>query len=375
MNDVGADGHHGQWGFSLRRLNLQVIDVVAKHGGCMIVDSTRRGKSMPDALSKTVPIWIATLNRYLFPELPTYHDLRTPSSFVSSSEHAQIEARLPGFVQDLSSLKIDCEGLRKLLSKPMQSIWITPEDEPTFTPLEVTDTHHNIVLCTASSASSQAMHHSSGYVQGAADDSETWACGLDAQTYWMWGSELLHKPEEDMPSIIRAMVASRMKVASRKPVLVRPTTNIWIANNAAVEENSKDYDIVVQCGTTANSSLADMLGTRYIHLACDTGKNGSRQVRPQLAKLEVLPKLLKEGGNILVTCATGKDLAVGVALAMICRLCDDSGKLDLPSQGFEEVRVLNKALIKQRLSWIMVSMPDAAPSRATLQSVNSYLMG
>lgn len=27
-----TDGHHGQWSFSLRRLNLQVLDVVAKEG-------------------------------------------------------------------------------------------------------------------------------------------------------------------------------------------------------------------------------------------------------------------------------------------------------------------------------------------------------
>jgi len=54
-----------QWGFNLRRLNLQVLDVIAGYGGyvlnevvlcrkkevangvlrCVIVDSTRRGKS------------------------------------------------------------------------------------------------------------------------------------------------------------------------------------------------------------------------------------------------------------------------------------------------------------------------------------------
>ena len=28
-----TDGHTGQWAFSLRRLNLQLIDIVGKHGG------------------------------------------------------------------------------------------------------------------------------------------------------------------------------------------------------------------------------------------------------------------------------------------------------------------------------------------------------
>src|SRR5690554_6419149 len=29
---------------------------------CIIVDSTRKGKRVPDALSKTIPIWCATIN-------------------------------------------------------------------------------------------------------------------------------------------------------------------------------------------------------------------------------------------------------------------------------------------------------------------------
>jgi len=40
-----SDGHFGEWRFSLRRLNLGVLDVVAESGGCIVVDSTRRGKS------------------------------------------------------------------------------------------------------------------------------------------------------------------------------------------------------------------------------------------------------------------------------------------------------------------------------------------
>lgn len=28
-----TDGHFGQWGFSLRRLNLQVLDVIGRYGG------------------------------------------------------------------------------------------------------------------------------------------------------------------------------------------------------------------------------------------------------------------------------------------------------------------------------------------------------
>lgn len=53
---------------------------------------------MPDALSKTVPIWCAIMNRALF----DHHSSRlyTPSGVVGESEHAQIEARLDGFLED-----------------------------------------------------------------------------------------------------------------------------------------------------------------------------------------------------------------------------------------------------------------------------------
>lgn len=97
-----TDGHMGEWAFSLRRLNLRLLDVVGQRGGCVIVDSTRRGKSMPDALSKTVPFWCCVMNRAIFGgerKGDEALDLFTPPSAVSASENAQMERRIDGFVQ------------------------------------------------------------------------------------------------------------------------------------------------------------------------------------------------------------------------------------------------------------------------------------
>ena len=47
-----TDGHTGNWGFSLSRLNLQVALAAAASGRVLVVDSTRSGKRFPDALSK-----------------------------------------------------------------------------------------------------------------------------------------------------------------------------------------------------------------------------------------------------------------------------------------------------------------------------------
>lgn len=58
---------------------------------------------MPDALSKTVPIWCAVLNRALFPEETAFHPVQLPPNYLGESEESQIEYRIDGFV---SSLKV-----------------------------------------------------------------------------------------------------------------------------------------------------------------------------------------------------------------------------------------------------------------------------
>lgn len=55
---------------------------------------------MPDAITKTIPIWCAVINRLLFADTPIAHEFFTPNSIVGPSEHAQIEARLETFVED-----------------------------------------------------------------------------------------------------------------------------------------------------------------------------------------------------------------------------------------------------------------------------------
>lgn len=56
---------------------------------------------MPDALSKTIPIWSAVLNRALFPAETAYHPVDLPPNYLGASEEAQIESRIESFVASL----------------------------------------------------------------------------------------------------------------------------------------------------------------------------------------------------------------------------------------------------------------------------------
>ena len=86
-----TDGHANNCSFSTARLNLHVAQLagnrkvyflpslllsffelgfefcvcfgLGQRGGCLIVDSTRKGKRFPDSMSKTIPIWACVLNR------------------------------------------------------------------------------------------------------------------------------------------------------------------------------------------------------------------------------------------------------------------------------------------------------------------------
>lgn len=80
------------------------------HYSLILVDSTRAGKRIPDALSKTVPIWCSVINRAsLCESQPSSIDrwdtaLYTPPGAVSAQEHHQIEQKLDAWAAELAVL-------------------------------------------------------------------------------------------------------------------------------------------------------------------------------------------------------------------------------------------------------------------------------
>jgi len=368
-----TDGHMGEWGFSLRRLNLQLLDVVQKYGGAIVVDSTRRGKSMPDALSKTIPIWCCVINRAVF-GAEGKHELHTPPQAVSASEHAQIESRIDGCVrQFLDICKPKIPDLRAKLRKPLRPIWVTqqsslPEVPPAFTEF------HPIVLCTASRRVHGAEASEGGYVQGAADDHEAWSHGLTPPVFWKNKDLLMSTSEEDAPSVVDRLLKQETEDGtSSTATLIRPTSTLYISSSQNLDISG--FDVVISCTPSplTSKTLKSANISHYLPLKCQTGKLGSRDLRTELPLLPTfLSSLATPAPKILVCCPTGKDLSVGTALAILCLYADDDGNIDLGKR--KEASEIDKNLIKQRLTWITTSNPAMNPSRATLQSVNSVLL-
>ncbi|RKU43400.1 hypothetical protein DL546_002715 [Coniochaeta pulveracea] len=329
-----TDGHMGQWSFSTRRLNLHLLELIGLKGGCIIVDSTRRGKRMPDALSKTVPIWCCVMNRVIYPEREEWHALKVPPSAVSESEKSQIEARLREFVENFQRLGVDVAGLREKLchgekgEKPLRPLWRTQDDPfPEEGEKLVFEEFYPVVCCTSSRRVAGAEMSEGGYIQGAGDDTENWAHGLTAPIFWEHADELLQTAEGQLPELIE-----KESWAKSKTVL-----EVGLGKNKVAGRNLR-HALPTICGF-----VQDFLQ----------------------ANAQTLEKV-----KIIVACETGKDLSVGTVLALDCWCFDDGGEL----REIGASPTFTKTDIRVRLGRIMTAMPEANPTRTTLQSVNSYLM-
>lgn len=218
-----TDGHTGEWKFSMRRLNFHLLPLLNEFGNLILVDSTRKGKLMPDALLKTVPIWCAVLNYIMFEDetfdenddvsmkplhgsrknsddndsiihaksnvlrLALVLDLKennwllTPVEMVSRSEHAAIVKTIPLHARELKQLGlIDKDTLiRKLGRKaPILPLWVYPGLR-TQSPQFCLDSF-TVCCLTASYKTDPGFvvpdwPFSFPYVQGAGDDHELWA--------------------------------------------------------------------------------------------------------------------------------------------------------------------------------------------------------
>ena len=411
-----TDGHFDQWAFSLRRLNLHLLDILGEQGGAVVVDVTASGgKHMPDALRWTVPVWATVINGVLFPEWDEgrYGGGGVPGWYGSAAENGEesvertlskINGMSECWMRDFRQLGLDLEALRRKVKRPIRIVWEvngleqrTPEnnDNEGIT-ISGYDSNVNVLVLCSASRSSRQEDVETGYIQGAADDAETWAQGLTPDIFWGYHDLLLACPEDEISHLIHKLVADANTGSSEtgsQPVLIKPTKLIYIAEEShlshlmpgsdaqtnATGQNPNDFDLIISCHRTFSAKK----GPTYLNLDCRTGKLGSRDLRDKLPSvLDNISRQFTANNQIriLIACESGKDLSIGVALAILCRFFDDNGQLQIhsdPEMSKSDIsppRLVDKMLTRRRLAWISGVKPDVSPSRSTLQAVNSVLM-
>ncbi|KAJ1027314.1 hypothetical protein NDA18_003323 [Ustilago nuda] len=271
-----TDGHTHQWSFSLKRSNLHLVPSILKAGGAVVVDSTRRGKIMPDALSKTIPTWCAVLNeasrrKYGVPEKEKA-GLETPRWMIPPSEHDQIQTRIDGFVQAL--LDSDLEVPR--LETALRPVFVTPQsdldalsdslrnaEQAGAVPIVLAsasrfvDDSANLGANVAGEAGREGMKIREGYVyvQGAGDDHENWARGLTPDVFWKHREELLACDKFQLEAKVDRLVAQE--------AAENGSGGHWFTPNASQTDVDKQKDpLVGDVGDVKISNTGVFVGSR-----------------------------------------------------------------------------------------------------------------
>ncbi|RWR73525.1 Initiator tRNA phosphoribosyl transferase [Cinnamomum micranthum f. kanehirae] len=221
-----TDGHSNNCSFSTSRLNLHVAHLAGQKGGCIIVDSTRKGKRFPDSMTRTIPIWTCVLNRAIdnhrrkFAEeslskeqeinacLAASDAGHTPYDWdcslhlplwVSENEKAAIGDRLEEWTKQLEATGTDMGSLASTLRKPLRPLWISQKtviwlnevpdcDSWNFTPVILVSASSSSGIIQQGTTSEFSWH----YIPGAGDDEESWARGLSPNLFWKHVFDLIN---------------------------------------------------------------------------------------------------------------------------------------------------------------------------------------
>ena len=217
------------------------------------------------------------------------------------------------------------EDLRIAVGKPMKIAWTTqsawpPADRP------AGDDTNLLVLCSASRRVQGAEMSEGGYIQGAGDDSEGWSHGLIPPVFWEHRDILWATAERDWPELIAQLMQEHRKqeVGARGVTLIQPTRNLSLGQRG--DESDRDVDHwMIDCNA---SPLALVEGSKRLNLGCRSAKRGSRDLRKSLDHVKGFVRSClgtDPTRPLLVVCETGKDLSVGVLLAIICLFYREDG--------------------------------------------------
>lgn len=350
---------------------MHLLSVIERGKGLIVVDSTRRGKRLPDALAKTVPIWCSVINRVIARKhaISTFDTaLSTPSYAVSPSEHSQIEARLEAWTERLLNSSFEIPNL----SKPLRPIWVTPSVS-TLPPLTGELGFLPIICLSASENVIEGIERRHGYcyVQGSGDDHETWSRGLTPSEFWKNVEQIRRTDQEDVSMVVDRVVSGAKSVqASTSWIpITKAHSRISLASAPAPVSSDPDTPTIYVAASVTELSPSTLM----LVLPISQGKAGQKQF------MEALPRAIQFAARnlddtswtyIRVVGESNLDAALGITMALLEALFASDGVYT----GQLEKHEHTKRSIRMRLEWIQQSFPGANPSRTTMNRINEYFM-
>ena len=199
-----TDGHNNHWDFNTRRLNIDLLKYAFTNPAVIIIDSTtNRRKVYPDALSKTLPIWIFIINMYidkLFKVENSNKNSIQLSRFIPDKERinllACLEKNSDRWVNELENILDDTtksniiewvvlSGYKRLVPMFVSSLDIFNEELYK----NILDNNNIPMVCLSVGNNDSVFIENQidrqfNYILGAGDDEEMWSMGLTADLFW-----------------------------------------------------------------------------------------------------------------------------------------------------------------------------------------------
>ena len=317
------------------------------------MDSTRRGKSFPDALSKTVPIWCSVVNRAMCLRYSNKNwseeqlDLYVAAN-VSKSERAQIQERLQDWAVALAVriargagwLCIEDDQLLILfslqastytlpdLSKPLRPLHLSPASTLSVTPLLKSDfqAFHPVICCSASRCTTGGSAERLGslnYVPGSGDDHEGWAPpGFSPLTFWKHRVAVLQASRADLPALLRDLAAAEAAASCAK--IADSSSLTWIGQTSLAFAESVPPIPNLFCVSVTPDASDEALAHDHMVLPISQGtKAHLRPFSENLSRIASKVATVLDQGYKMVIVLTpgsgknGQDAGVGLALALL----------------------------------------------------------
>ena len=276
--------------------------------------------------------------------------LHTLSSLTSASEHQLIEAEIEKFTDSfVLNFQSALPMLHRFMQKPMRPIWIHPQtayfDFADYNGISIQDLQFDPVYCLCASMPRNSITSvlPFSYIQGAADDAESWARSLTPEQFW-----------DDPAKYLDGYTVDIAVLACNQHQQTSPHYNMigdsGIAIGSYRSQLSRDaFDIVINCG-----ALPSIDGCHYFEIP--EGKKGKKQFINCIPDIISLADRKKK---VLIHCMQGKDRSVGMAIAVL-----------LARQETVDKRDIEKCLI-----YIQKYHHTAMPSRTTMKQLHLYFSG
>ncbi|KAJ3386801.1 hypothetical protein HDU92_002255 [Lobulomyces angularis] len=287
---------------------------------CIIVDSTRNGKRMPDSFSKTIPIWIAVVNNAFLDIISKNENnsltdtkrqelleiwnaqLHTNLAYVSQLESDMILKFIPKFTEQLLKSSIPLKDMVLQLKKPLRPIWITHETnvlEFESIDYSVLDFLPVILLNPSKVKKDGKFDEGFSYIQGSGDDHEHWGQGLVPEIFWnYYGKIMAINSNEELNKVILELVSQwpvRDKILGKEqiPELQKRyqqsfhfigDTHFAIGNRFSGNPIFcfETFDFVINCGAEEYSEFKDSpekFKDVYLFIPLQEGKRGTHSLK------------------------------------------------------------------------------------------------